>query len=75
MKYFHESTCCQLFGTDKGCANAFLMEKESDALLALELFDKYIGVIEALVADCTKSENSTKVKSFCVIISTTLNMT
>ena len=48
------------------------LEKESDVLLALKLFDKDVGVPEALVTDGTKAETSTDVERFFINIGTTL---
>ena len=47
-------------------------EKESNALLALKLFAKDVGVPKALVTGGAKSETSTKVKRFCINIGTVL---
>ena len=50
------------------------MERESDVLLEIELFDKDIGSPEALVTDSSKFETSAEVKRCCIIIVTTLEI-
>ena len=74
MKSIRQSTCCQLFVTDKGYIYFCTLKKESDVTLAMKLFAKEIVVPEALIIDGSKAKTSAKVKIFCIHIGTTIKI-
>ena len=74
MKSILQSTCFQLFVTDKGYIYVCQLEKESDVRLEINIFTKHIGVSKALVTDGSKAKTSDDVKRFCIKIGTTLKI-
>ena len=74
MQSLSHNTCCQLFVTDKGYVFVWPLEKESDVLLCLKIFDKDIGVPEALFIDGAKAESSSEVNRFFINLGDALNM-
>ena len=70
IKSISQNTFCQIFVTNNGYVCVCPLEKESDALLAMKIFSKEIGMPEALATDGSKAETSADVTRFCINIGT-----
>ena len=62
----------QIFVSDKGFVKVYTMQKVSEYPQPLQMFAKYVGAPEILVADPHPSNKSKDVKAFCNKIGTTL---
>ena len=67
------NTCCQLFVTDKGFLHVVPMERKSKVYMAVKMFAKEIGVLNAIVCDMAKEQMSAELKGFLNDIGTTLH--
>ena len=52
------SACCQLFVTDEGHAHIVPIRKKSEVLLAMKLFEKDLGVPDAIITYAAVAETS-----------------
>ena len=66
------NTGCQLFVTDKGFLHAFPMKRKSEVYMAVKMFAKEVGALNAIVCDMAKEQTSAKLKEFLNDIGTTL---
>ena len=66
------NTCCQLFITDKGFLHVVPMKRKSEVFIAVKIFAKEIGALNAIVCDMAKEQMSAELKGFLNDIGTTL---
>ena len=62
----------QIFVSDKGYVFIAEMKSVSEFPKALKMFDKEVGLPEAIIADSQKFHKSKEVRQFCHKIGTTL---
>ena len=66
------NTCCQIFVSDKGFLFGVPMNRKSEVPLALKLFAKENGALDAIICDAAGEQKSKEVRKFCHQIGTTL---
>lgn len=66
------NTCMALFISDKGFIYVVAMKDKSETHIAIREFTKAVGVPDALIVDPAGENTSSKVKTFCYQLGTTL---
>ena len=64
----------QLFVTEKGFFYGIPMKSKSEVLLAVKMFAKEIGALDAIICDAAREQISQKVRDVCYKIGTSIRV-
>eukprot|EP00957_Ditylum_brightwellii_P044630 3383788-Ditylum_brightwellii.AAC.1 len=68
------NTCCELFVTDKGFVSVVPLKSKEEVLLAVKIFAKEVGALDAFIYDTAGEKTSRPMRAFCAEIGTTIRV-